>query len=419
MWAQTLLDESTADTLSESPSASLQELTPRCETDAEEDEEEEEADELAGCGHDDASGNYVTSAGEVLDGRYVVECLLGRGSFGQVVKARDTVCCKLVAVKIIKNKELFRQQAREEQALLEKISRADGGCEHVVRFLGSFTHRKHVCLVFELLAQSLYDLLSQTQFKGVSLCLVRCFAQQLLEGLAFLARPDVDVVHCDLKPENVLLCTAQAARIKIIDFGSATPPGAGQGLYKYIQSRYYRAPEAILGLPYTHSIDMWSAGCMLVEMVTGSPLFEGRSDLDQLVRIAAVLGTPPQSMLEHRTKYPDAFVRTDSGLQFAPHLINGSSSRSGGKSSSEPRSLRSIVCGSDAPPKLSPATGRPMLLSDAERFHDLVARMLVYKPHKRITPAQALEHPFVTGALDWPTTPVAAPQLLLQRAPAD
>jgi dual specificity tyrosine-phosphorylation-regulated kinase 1 len=156
--------------------------------------------------------------------------------------------------------------------------------------------RKHQCLVFEMLSYNLYELLKNTKFRGVSLALVRKFAKQILRGLEFLSRPDVDIIHCDLKPENILLRHPKRSAIKIIDFGSSCL--TTKKMYTYIQSRFYRSPEVLLGLPYSQKIDMWSLGCVLVEMHTGEPLFGGVDQLDQLNRIINMMGMVPVEMVE-------------------------------------------------------------------------------------------------------------------------
>ena len=142
-----------------------------------------------------------------------------------------------------------------------------------VRLLTHFMYRNHQCLVFEMLSLNLYELLKNTQFGGVSLNLIRKFAKQVLKSLQFLARSDVDIIHCDLKPENILLRHPKKSGVKVIDFGSSCR--SNKRMYSYIQSRFYRSPEVMLGLPYSTSIDMWSLGCILAEMHTGEPLFSG------------------------------------------------------------------------------------------------------------------------------------------------
>lgn len=95
-------------------------------------------------------------------------------------------------------------------------------------------------------------------FLGVSLNLTRKFGQQLAGTLVFLSAPDLKIIHCDLKPENVLLCNPKRSTIKIIDFGSSCQHE--NRIYQYIQSRFYRSPEVLLGISYDKQIDIWSLG---------------------------------------------------------------------------------------------------------------------------------------------------------------
>lgn len=120
------------------------------------------------------------------------------------------------------------------------------------------------------------------------------FTQQLLDCLQVLQQ--AKIIHCDLKPENILLESLNSVKIKVIDFGSACHER--QTVYTYIQSRFYRSPEVLLGLPYNSSIDMWSLGCICVELFLGLPLFPGTSEYNQLSRIVDMLGNPPTYMLE-------------------------------------------------------------------------------------------------------------------------
>ena len=85
--------------------------------------------------------------------------------------------------------------------------------------------KNHLCLVFELLSYNLYDLLHNTNFRGVSLNLTRKFAQQMCTALLFFAHSELSVIHCDLKPENILLCSPKRSAIKIVDFGSSCQLG--------------------------------------------------------------------------------------------------------------------------------------------------------------------------------------------------
>eukprot|EP00960_Hanusia_phi_P050996 760543-Hanusia_phi.AAC.1 len=261
-------------------------------------------------GFDDESGDYIVRAGDIINERYQISVkqgskspILGKGSFGQVVYAFDLIENLGVALKIIKNQKHFHEQAKTEIELLKKFLRVPvpdsipisesiykGGrylpCTqwveyaNVVRMLDTFIFRNHQCLVFELLPMSLYDLLKLSKFKGFPLTFVRKFARNILQNLEALRAPEVDVIHCDLKPENVMLIKANEHRIKVIDFGSSC--SSGYRPFTYIQSRFYRSPEVLLCRSYSYAIDMWSLGCIMVEMHTGSPLFNGKNEYEQM-----------------------------------------------------------------------------------------------------------------------------------------
>ena len=258
-------------------------------------------------GFDDENHDYIIRSGEKFLDRYEIDSLIGRGSFGQVVKAYDHEAQEHVAIKIIKNKKPFLVQAQIEVRLLEMMNRTDHDDKyHVVKLKNHFMWRNHLCLVFELLSYNLYDLLRNTSFRGVSLNLTRKFAQQIAKALLFLSWPELKIIHCDLKPENILLCNPKRSAIKIVDFGSSCQ--LGQRIYQYIQSRFYRSPEVLLGIPYDLAIDMWSLGCILVEMHTGEPLFSGANEVDQMNKIVEVLGMPPKHVLDQVRQGDEFFL---------------------------------------------------------------------------------------------------------------
>nr|XP_008530314.1 PREDICTED: dual specificity tyrosine-phosphorylation-regulated kinase 1B [Equus przewalskii] len=177
-------------------------------------------------GYDDDNHDYIVRSGERWLERYEIDSLIGKGSFGQVVKAYDHQTQELVAIKIIKNKKAFLNQAQIELRLLELMNRHDTEMKYyIVHLKRHFMFRNHLCLVFELLSYNLYDLLRNTHFRGVSLNLTRKLAQQLCTALLFLATPELSIIHCDLKPENILLCNPKRSAIKIVDFGSSCQLG--------------------------------------------------------------------------------------------------------------------------------------------------------------------------------------------------
>lgn len=275
-------------------------------------------------------------------------------------------------------------------------------------------YRNHQCLVFEMLSLNLYELLKNTQFGGVSLNLIRKFAKQVLKSLSFLARKDVDIIHCDLKPENILLRHPKKSAIKVIDFGSSCR--SHKRMYSYIQSRFYRSPEVMLGLPYTTAIDMWSLGCILAEMHTGEPLFSGSDQFDQMQKIVKTLGMIPSSMVEkandhhilqffEKRRVPSG--RGETWMIKQQQDSAGTSSSRGGdvaadsnatvKPSEDPlATLMELIRGDSSRKKKYPTSETGNSPQNYELFVDLIHKMLSYDPRLRIKPEDALDHPFIT-----------------------
>jgi len=250
-------------------------------------------------GYDDDNGSYIKVLHDHIAYRYEILEVIGKGSFGQVIKALDHKTHQEVALKIIRNKKRFHQQALVEVKILEHLSKSSrDGSQYVVQMLDYFYFRNHLCITFELMGCNLYELIKKNNYQGFSLNLIRKFAYSLVSCLRLLYRENI--IHCDLKPENILLKAKGSSSIKVIDFGSSC--FSHQRIYTYIQSRFYRSPEVILGLPYGTPIDIWSLGCILAELYTGYPLFPGENEADQLSCIMEVLNLPPSSVLECATR---------------------------------------------------------------------------------------------------------------------
>lgn len=288
--------------------------------------------------------------------------ILGRGSFGKVYRANDLQRNKSVAIKVTK----AHKEGRLEVRILKLVNQFQ--TRRFVRLIDSFTLDNTHYTVLELLSCSLLDILRASSFKGVSLKLVRKFGRQLTEALRFL--DFFGVIHCDIKPENICLCAGHSD-LKIIDFGCSCRRGAH--INTYVQSRFYRAPEVLLRLaPFTSAIDMWSLGCILIEVHTGTPLFPGCDELDQLRKIGKVLGPPPAQMMPHK-KQRDLFSKlADEESVSVDDILGVSSGGPGG------RYVGIAEHGSD----------------DYRMLKDLVSGMLEYDPAKRITPVRALDHEF-------------------------
>ena len=271
-----------------------------------------------------------------------------------------------------------------------------------VRLLTHFMYRNHQCLVFEMLSLNLYELLKNTQFSGVSLNLIRKFAKQVLKALSFLARKDVDIIHCDLKPENILLRHPKKSGIKVIDFGSSCH--SNKRMYSYIQSRFYRSPEVMLGLPYTVAIDMWSLGCILVEMHTGEPLFSGSDQFDQMQKIVKILGMIPDHIMDQTNDHTKQtfFEKDRTTSQWTiKQTKDGKSEPTSGQRivpSTDPiGTLTSVITVGAGQKKKYPHEAQNSA-RNYELFIDLVYKMLAYEPKERIKPLEALEHPFITSS---------------------
>lgn len=350
-------------------------------------------------GWDDEHYDYIITNGEVICDRYTIKERIGKGSFGQVVRAIDNLTEQEVAIKIIKSKKPFLMQAKTEIDLLMSLS--DKADQHnIVKLITHFMFRNHQCLVFEMLSLNLYELLKNTQFCGVSLNLIRKFAKQILKSLSFLCRPQVDIIHCDLKPENILLRHPKRSGVKVIDFGSSCK--SNKRMYSYIQSRFYRSPEVMLGLPYTVAIDMWSLGCILVEMHTGEPLFSGSDQFDQMKKIVKILGMMPPKMIDqsndqHRLQFFERGSLTDTTRWVLKQ--KDASAEAAAKSivpSVDPLASLAEVIGTETSRKKKYPTNEPGQSSRSyDMFVDLIHRTLTYDPQKRISPDDALRHPFI------------------------
>lgn len=428
------------------------------------------SDTLPNDGFDDDNGSYIKVIHDHIAFRYEILQVIGRGSFGQVVKARDHKTNTEVALKIIRNKKRFHQQALIEVKILEHLNRCcdqanqqqqqqfsqqqqlsgqqqqaqsssgstssssntspsssnyslsssasslmssplvsqvtaigakvsasqhsaagagkatasgapstninhcnlqqhqlntNAGCQFVIQMIDNFYFRNHLCITFELLNMNLYELIKRNSYQGFSLNLIRKFAYSLVQCLRMLNREKI--IHCDLKPENILLRDRTSSSIKVIDFGSSC--FTNQRIYTYIQSRFYRSPEVILGLPYGTPIDMWSLACILAELYTGEPLFAGENESDQLGCIMEVCSLPPSGVLESATRRRLFFDSKNNPR----NLVNSKDKRR--RVGSRPLSV--------------------ILNCDETDFIDFLERCLEWDPRLRLTPDEAIRHPWL------------------------
>ncbi|KAL8714482.1 MAG: hypothetical protein Q9225_006568, partial [Loekoesia sp. 1 TL-2023] len=344
--------------------------------------------ETANFGYDDERGDYNIVTGDHLAYRYEIIDILGKGSFGQVVRCIDHRTGGLVAIKIIRNKKRFHQQALVEVDILQKLRDWDPQKKHnMVQFTQSFYFRGHLCISTELLGMNLYEFIKCHEFRGFSLKLIRRFARQLLNSLVLLKSHKV--IHCDLKPENVLLAHPARSEIKVIDFGSSCMEN--EKVYTYIQSRFYRSPEVILGMTYGMPIDMWSLGCILAELLTGYPIFPGENEQEQLACIMEVFGPPEKHLIEKSTRKKLFFDSLGK-----PRLTVSSKGKRRRPSSK---------------------TLQQALKCEDEPFLDFITRCLRWDPDRRLKPEEAILHEFITGTKPF-SKPFSAASRNLSQQPA-
>ncbi|KAJ9095283.1 hypothetical protein QFC21_005649 [Naganishia friedmannii] len=320
-------------------------------------------------GYDDERGDYLINFGDHLAYRYEILGLLGKGSFGQVIQCRDYKTGDCVAVKIIRNKKRFHQQALVEVRILENLVQWDPEDKHnLIKIVEKFSFRSHLCIVTELLSFNLYELVKANNFVGFSTGLIRRFTVQMLSALQVMRNNRI--IHCDLKPENILLRHPAKSGIKVIDFGSSCHED--ERVYTYIQSRFYRSPEIILGMKYNTAIDMWSLGCILAEMHTGFPIFPGENEQEQLACIMELLGIPERHLLEKGERKRSFF---DSHGQPRPVTNSkGKRRRPGSK------------------------TLAAVLKCDDLLFVDFITKCLIWDPERRLKPSGAMHHPWILAS---------------------
>lgn len=325
--------------------------------------------------------------GEVLASRFKVRRILGSGAFGTVVEVVDQKDRTFKAVKIIRAEKRYIEEAKIEADILTKLKDLDHSpsarfvlMKETLEFEGTY------CIVFERLGCSLYSLLTKNQHKGkVQLGLpirsIEAIAEQILETLDFF-HSIAGLVHTDIKPENILLTrdalvfdrlsqvyVPEIVDIKFIDFGGAT--FADQEHSALISTRPYRAPEVILALGWGPAADLWSVGCLLVELYTGQMLFPAENDFVLLEMFAKVRGRIPRGMIRASPRGVDLY---DERLRFKWPSAK-----------KQAEGLKIL----EAQPVLE-----ELISDDDIAFRNLVYELLEYDPGHRITARAALCHPF-------------------------
>lgn len=356
----------------------------------------------------DEKGYLIVFPHYMLTSRYRITRVIGKGTFAKVVECFDVETKRDVALKIVRNKSKYAIAAMNEITVIMTMMQYDPmGLFDFVRLGHWFNYSRddHVTMVFPKLGPSLYETMERND-NPFPVHMIRKYLKSLLQTLAYMH--SLGIVHTDVKPENVLhddmeyeVIKSQhpglasefpkSDRLTLIDFGSAQLMERSHP--KLVSTRHYRAPEVLLGLPWSSSIDVWSVGCLLLEFIMGDTFFYNPDsdatpddkDLEHLGMIERAVGTIPRVLAEQsahgeKGKY---FFRDDGTLRYP----NSSTSKKSKRVYLETMVLEDYFC-SDVNPSLRENS------KETRDLLDLARRMLQWFPEKRCTFVEALKHPF-------------------------
>ncbi|KAF3438328.1 hypothetical protein FNV43_RR21090 [Rhamnella rubrinervis] len=284
---------------------------------------------------------------------YMAERSVGQGSFGVVFRAKCLETGETVAIKKVLQDKRYKNRELQTMRLLDHPNVLT--LKHCF-FSTTGKDELYLNLVLEYVPETVHRVIKHynKMNQRMPMIYVKLYTYQILRSLSYI-HCCIGVCHRDIKPQN-LLVNPHTHQVKLCDFGSAKVLVKGEPNISYICSRYYRAPELIFGATeYTTAIDMWSAGCVLAELLLGQPLFPGDSGVDQLVEIIKVLGTPTREEIKcmnpNYTEFKFPQIKT--------HLWNK-------------------IFNKRMPPEAV----------------DLVSRLLQYSPNLRCSALDAMTHPF-------------------------
>ncbi|KAF2874225.1 kinase-like domain-containing protein [Massariosphaeria phaeospora] len=365
---------------------------------------------------DDEDGHYVVVPAADLTERYSIVKLLGQGTFGKVVEAWDKKKGTKCAIKVIRSVPKYRDASRIELRVLSTLASNDkNNVNRCIHLRDCFDFRNHICIVTDLYGQSVFDFLKSNAFVPFPSSHIQKFAKQLFTSVAFLH--DLNLIHTDLKPENILLVNSnyqtftynrtvpsssttsnRTARhrkvlldpeIRLIDFGSATFNDEYHS--SVVSTRHYRAPEIILNLGWSFPCDIWSIGCILVEFFTGDALFQTHDNLEHLAMMEAVCNGKLDKDIIRQVYKQDRGSSRSSSSSASRYFKN---TKLDYPNTETPKASRKYV---KAMKKLHETI--PPHTQFNKQFLDLLRKIFVYDPKKRITAKEALQHPWFKESL--------------------
>lgn len=339
---------------------------------------------------------------------------LGDGTFGRVVLAHDQREDRQVAIKIIRDVKRYMENAKIEASILKEISKADTrGVSRCAIMYESFVHEnKFFCLVFEPLGVSIYEFMKKNRFRGFWMQDIQSFARQSLKALKFLHQ-SMRLTHTDLKPENILLQSMElwrpsvfprekfwqethtsskgrslamyfrppGSQIKIIDFGNATYEDEHHS--SVINTRQYRGPEVVLELGWNERSDLWSLGCIFVELYTGELLFGTHENIEHLALMERTIERFPSELLARASENAKGKY-LNQNLSQAWRLLWP-------ERASSPSSERHVRNQRHLP---------GFAMREHQVFVQWAAQLLTLDPAKRPSASEALKHQFFSAQFD-------------------
>ena len=298
--------------------------------------------------------------------RFIINKIIGKGAYGVVFKATDKKTKELIALKKLYDafrNETDSQRTFREVMLLQELN----GHENIVRLLNVIKAENNMdlYLVFEYMEADLYNVIKANILQDIH---KRFIIYQILKALKFIH--SANIVHRDLKPSNVFInsdCT-----IKLGDFGLArtllsSKFGFEPLVTEYVATRWYRAPEMLLGSPnYSKSVDMWSVGCILIESMIRKPLFPGKSTNNQIQLVLEMTGIP------NKEEYNFLKQKYDYKLEY--HQLPQKISK---------KSIKQLFASNN--------------ITYSNECYDFLKRIMIFNPESRLNVEEALEHPFMSN----------------------